>query len=150
MLEDLCFLYECAPFKEIDPTKFRGLFRSQFVVGALYHHYNTTKYAISVPGLYNKDDKPVGAIGLAAVAMERAFHLFEKQQISVDPTDGSLNIGKTENRRTRRHASYAKSAAGLGPDAIKKLIDKIHEPIVISSSKEEDECRAILVDYTMD
>ncbi|OBZ67708.1 hypothetical protein A0H81_12282 [Grifola frondosa] len=174
MLEDMRFLYELAPFKEENKRMFRGLFRSQFVTGALFHHFNTTRHAVSVPDLFNKDDRPVGVIALAAVAVERAFHLFEKRQITVN-RDGSLRVGKADDRKGKQKADnrkggqksqvehqfsidkhsaktrqYAQSASTLTADAINKLIDKVQQPVVVSSSEDEDECRAILVDYTTD
>ncbi|OBZ66080.1 hypothetical protein A0H81_13955 [Grifola frondosa] len=162
ILNGLRFLWEYAPLNEEDKTKFRGLFRSSFVTDALRRHFALTRLGLSsVPGLFNKDNYPIGAIGIAAAAVERAFDLFSAQKVEVHKT--GTNLTKTENRRSGQKTNvdnqfselkyglktsqYARSAQGMRVEKLQKVIDSVTNPIVIAD-EEEDEERAMLVDYS--
>ncbi|PIL25426.1 hypothetical protein GSI_13316 [Ganoderma sinense ZZ0214-1] len=86
------FLFE-KPFDEEN----KRLFRSKFFLTILGWHLEATRGAVDIPGLFVKPlhpDRPIGAFGLAAAALERIFMLFEKRLMDPPPVskDGKPTI----------------------------------------------------------
>ncbi|KAH9855116.1 hypothetical protein C2E23DRAFT_883088 [Lenzites betulinus] len=97
-----------------------GLFHSPFILPILGTHLDQTSQALDVPDLFNSKeplrtaipDRPVGAIALAASAVERAISLWQKGRIKINedgrtycpkklnPSTGKMSTASTDFRAT--------------------------------------------------
>ncbi|KAH9010534.1 hypothetical protein EDB85DRAFT_2161179 [Lactarius pseudohatsudake] len=79
-LEDLRFLYEDTD--DEDKTKWKGLFRSPFILQTFAAHLGAIESSQKVPDLHGPNTPtplPIGALGLAAAAVERALTLIKPE-----------------------------------------------------------------------
>ncbi|KAH9027217.1 hypothetical protein EDB85DRAFT_1893035 [Lactarius pseudohatsudake] len=77
-LKDLRFLYEDTD--DEDKTKWKGLFSSPFILQTFAAHLGAIESSQKVPDLHGPNTPtplPIGALGLAAAAVERALTLIE-------------------------------------------------------------------------
>ncbi|KAH9166464.1 hypothetical protein EDB89DRAFT_1910690 [Lactarius sanguifluus] len=133
-LEDLRFLYEDTD--DEDKTKWKGLFRSPFILQTFAAHLGAIESSQKVPDLHGPNTPtplPIGALGLAAAAVERALTLIETGMVTTKtpraargktltlPKTLNYSTGKDSTRQTgfsdaiwgKATRNYTKSARSL-------------------------------------
>ncbi|KAI0654345.1 hypothetical protein C8Q70DRAFT_1058588 [Cubamyces menziesii] len=139
------FVYRDPLEKTYPGHKRKGLFHSPFVLPIILQHLQQTKNSISVPELYRPDDKeypmspdrPIGAIGLIAAAVERVVCLWMSSEIVLRhdgrpyrPKKRNTSTGKDSCTKTDFSASnflsqtthFKKSAHRLSGEHMMKLL----------------------------
>ncbi|KAH9014123.1 hypothetical protein EDB84DRAFT_1443962 [Lactarius hengduanensis] len=133
-LEDLRFLYEDTD--DEDKTKWKGLFRSPFILQTFAAHLGAIESSQKVPDLHGPNTPtplPIGALGLAAAAVERALTLIKTGIVTTKtpraargktltlPKTLNYSTGKDSTRQTgfsdaiwgKATRNYTKSARSL-------------------------------------
>ncbi|KZT29787.1 hypothetical protein NEOLEDRAFT_1144879 [Neolentinus lepideus HHB14362 ss-1] len=159
-----------------DRKKWTGALASPLIAQTLAHHYSFVRLApfIEIDGyeeLSERNYKPIGAIALAAAAMERALDLWKGNHVGVNRMTGKTIIknpvdkyGVEDKRKlqfsvhNQREPTglYVLSAQKLKPDALQKVIGAAVRVVKMGTSTRrtakgvtascpEDDPRAMLV-----
>ncbi|KAH9023765.1 hypothetical protein EDB85DRAFT_1894623 [Lactarius pseudohatsudake] len=109
-LEDLRFLYEDTDHE--DKKKWKGLFRSPFILQTFAAHLGAIEGSQKVPDLHEPNAPtplPIGALGLAAAAVERALTLIETGTVTTKTPRAArgktLTLPKTLNYATGKDST---------------------------------------------
>jgi len=92
MIENLGFLYE-----NTDSEPFQGLFRGEFIIETFAAHFTAIRGAKKVPALgvaTSKENRQNGGLAMSAAAVERAFALWENENITLESIEDSKRSGK--------------------------------------------------------
>ncbi|TFK51462.1 hypothetical protein OE88DRAFT_1735359 [Heliocybe sulcata] len=110
-----------------DPSEWDGLLQGALILKTLAFHYSIVKHATIVPisaALHQGHDKaPVGAIGLAACAVERILRKWQRKEVKVTSTGevkilpSNLSEEGSSNKATRGKASEKQRSKGIDEDA---------------------------------
>ncbi|OBZ65333.1 hypothetical protein A0H81_14683 [Grifola frondosa] len=161
MLRDLWFLFEKARSKP-----YTGLFRSAFILRTVTHFLSSTHGAIefSDHNIISVNVLPVGAIALAAAAVERAVWLWAEEHVTVsssgqvDYPRRPFNPKAPKESKYYHHFSdlrwgsvtraYIVSAKNLAASKILKIMDLARPTSTVMSDDDDDKGRAALVDIS--
>ncbi|OBZ71951.1 hypothetical protein A0H81_08077 [Grifola frondosa] len=136
----------------------------------LRRHFTLTRLGLSsIPGLFDKDSGPIGAIGIAAAAASSLLLVYtgcgdlSSTFIGRATAQEWKHLAKSDNQRSGqkmnvetqfseqkygiKSTQYAHSASRMRHDKLQKVIDCITTPIVIADENDDEE-RAMLIDYS--
>ncbi|OBZ74379.1 hypothetical protein A0H81_05453 [Grifola frondosa] len=164
MLKDLWFLFEKA-----HKLPYRGLFRSVFIIRTFGHFLSACQGVIPYPShnITSLNILPVGALAIAAAAVERAVWLWAEKRVTIsgsgqiDYPKRPFNPKAAKESKYHHHFSdlrwggatreYVVSAKNLSAPKVMKIVD-MARPSCIMISDDEDATvgRASLVDGDSD
>ncbi|KAI9448605.1 hypothetical protein BJY52DRAFT_1193317 [Lactarius psammicola] len=129
-LEDLCFMYKEASHK--DRKKWRGLFRGPLVLQTFSVHLTAIEGCPKISGLHGQDTPsppPIGALGLAAAAVERALTLVATGTVTIEMAHAARgkSTGFSEAAQGKATHGYAKSARSLVKVKFNQVISDAQE-----------------------
>ncbi|KAH9000052.1 hypothetical protein EDB92DRAFT_1939740 [Lactarius akahatsu] len=109
-LEDFRFLYEYTDHE--DKKKWKGLFRSPFILQTFAAHLEAIEGSQKVPNLHGPNTPiplPIGGLGMAAAAVERALTLIVTGMVTVKTPHAArgktLTLPKTLNYSTGKDST---------------------------------------------
>ncbi|KAI9463520.1 hypothetical protein BJY52DRAFT_1221525 [Lactarius psammicola] len=147
-LKDLHFMYKEASHK--DRKKWRGLFCGPLVLQTFSVHLTAIEGCLKISGLHGQDTPsppPIGALGLAAAAVERALTLVATGTVTIEmaraargksvalPRTLNLSTGKDSTYQTGfSEAAWGKATCGYAKSACS--LTKVKFDQVISDAQE--------------
>ncbi|OBZ73394.1 hypothetical protein A0H81_06623 [Grifola frondosa] len=151
---------------QVASSAYTGLFRSAFILRTVTHFLSSTHGAIefSDHNIISVNVLPVGAIALAAAAVERAVWLWAEERVTVsssgqvDYPRRPLQPESPQKSKYYHHFSdlrwgsvtraYIVSAKNLAASKILKIMDLARPTSTVMSDDDDDKGRAALVDIS--